>query len=688
MKRLQSFGLVASSVALTVSADQPRDLPTLFPRQAPIVADNGGFSRLVLSPEVLATCRDDLSDLRVFDSEDNEVPYLVDGGLRPDDVVEVTQRFTPELLAVDRRRIDRETGPSLWEESYELRVPDERPITGRWDLVIVADAPEFVRRLRVDRVMDDGALDNVVARESVFRLAGPRRERTAVTLPEVATDRLVITLEGEDGFYLNPVLRFENTRTISPAESAIVDLVELDRHRSDGRTVVELARPRGLVPDMLVAETTTPAFNRRIEVWDDGQGAANSVLGDHVVFRVPAVAAVENTELSIAAPHGDRLRVIVFDGDSPELENLAFQAVVRRPALIFNLPKPFPGQSAGVLRFGGGRAFTPRYDLASPPGVSGERGFESATVIEDLSESVKLAVAVLGPITANPAFDPAPALAFAQRPGAELDRETFSHRRRVSATPSPEGLSRLALAPEDLAVLAPDLADLRIVDQSSRQWAYLLEGKAVDSGRELVVEPPSTENGVTRYRFELPVTPMTVDRLVIDAPAPFFDRAFSLAAAVDEKGKRVVSLASGRLVRRVGDPRPVTIPVPATRIYSLELEVVDGGDSPLVLSSVSLRFPVPELYFAAPAGEYELLLGHPGASAPRYELERIRPMVLAVESSNAVVQPLEANPDFRPGARAANRAGALQLVLWIVVIALVVFLTALTLKLAREKPGP
>ena len=99
----------------------------------------------------------------------------------------------------------------------------------------------------------------------------------------------------------------------------------------------------------------------------------------------------------------------------------------------------------------------------------------------------------------------------------------------------------------------------------------------------------------------------------------------------------------------------------------------------------SVRFPLPELFFAAPAGEYELLLGHPGVPAPRYELARIRPMVLAVESSEAEARPLEDNPDYRPGARLANRAGALQIVLWVVVIGLVVFLTVLTLKLARER---
>ncbi len=366
MNRL-AFPLTVLITASPAFADQPRNLLTLFPKQAPIVADGGGFSRLVLPPAVLATCRNDLSDLRVFDNDDNEVPYLVDGGLKPDEIVEVTQRLTPELVAVARRRIDRETGPSLWEESYELGAPQEPPITGRWKLVIVTDAPVFVRHLRIDRSMGDGTLEVLVDQASVFRLENPRRERTELTLPEHPGERLVVTLTGEDGFYLDPVFRFENTQTIPPDERATVDLVELGRRREEGRTVVELERPRGLLPDVLIASTTTAVFNRRVEVWDDGPGAADGVLGDQVVFRVPAVATIEETELPIAAPRGDRLRVIVFDGDSPELRDLVFRAVVRRPALLFSLPAPPPGAPAGMLRFGGGRAFRPRYDLSDLP---------------------------------------------------------------------------------------------------------------------------------------------------------------------------------------------------------------------------------------------------------------------------------------------------------------------------------
>ena len=71
-------------------------------------------------------------------------------------------------------------------------------------------------------------------------------------------------------------------------------------------------------------------------------------------------------------------------------------------------------------------------------------------------------------------------LAFAMRPGTEIDSRLYTHRRKLTAlsSASPDGLYRLRLDLEDLARAQEDLADLRIVDAQSRQWAYLLERNA------------------------------------------------------------------------------------------------------------------------------------------------------------------------------------------------------------------
>ncbi len=678
------------------SAAATPDLRTLFPNQAELFVDGEGLSRLELPPAVISACRGDLSDLRVFDVDGREVPYLVDGGLPATARVEVRQSLVPEILEVAHDRFERPDGGVSTRETYELAAPPEASATGFWDLVVEARPSSFVRRLEV-AAKDAGGELTPIAQGSVFRLRDPSREKLRVTLPAFVAERLVVTLEGEDGGYLEPAFRFDSARTLPARARATVRLEVLSRDVWDRRTRVQVARPRGLVPDALILATSTAAFNRRVEVWDEGpgavaeasrQGRANGTLGTAVLFRVPAAATVEELEIPLLRPRGDRLRLVIADGDSPPLEDLAISVVVRRPALIFALPA---GEPAGMLRFGGGRAYRPRYDLAALLPSLPATG-DDAELAERLYDPAQLGEVRIGQVTANPDFDRAPVLAFAHLAGSEIDGRLFRYRRRLEVEPSAEGLSRLKLTAEDLAVARADLADLRIVDQAPgteaeanpRQWAYLLERGRASDLRTLEAAAPETEDGTSSYALALPVTPVNVEQIVLETSAPFFDRAYQLTATRD--GQRI-TLARGRLARRIGDQRPVEIAFAAHRVDALELRVEDGDDAPLPLDRIRARLPVAELYFAAPAGDYALLLGHPEGRAPRYELARVRDLVLAVASSQAAAGALEDNPDYRPRGRLATEQGLQRLALWLVLGTAVVVLALLTLRLARRDPA-
>jgi hypothetical protein len=685
VNRLRTRLAAVLGAAVTCAAaapETPPDLSTLFPEQAPIVVEGTGIARLSLPAEVLDACRSDLSDLRVLDREGREVPFVVDSGPAPDERFEVGESLTPEILAVDRRRIDRESGPPLWQERFDLAVRAEPPEGGRRVLVFEVGRASFVRRVDVFSVAADGGRSELVAGASIFRLRDPLRERLEVELPEVPSGTLSVTLAGEDGPHLEPVIRLESSRELAAGDLAGVPLVETGRRRLEGRTEIELARPRGVVPDVIVIASSTAAFNRRLEIWDEGPAAADPVLGVGTVFRLSTLATVEGLSVPVAPARGDRLRVIIEDGDSPPLGDLEVRAVVRRPALLFALPEGPPSEQSGRLLFGGGRAFRPRYDLEGLADADeGSLGELTAALIDP----ARLASARLGAAVPNPRFDDTPVLAFAQRPGAEIEPGDFSHRRSLSVQPSTEGLSRLELDPEDTAVLRADLADLRIIDSASRQWAYLLEARGTSETRVLPVSAETPEDGVSRYTLTLPASPAVVDRVVLDVREPFFDREFELVSTAEDAEERTVTVARGRLIRRANDPRPVTITFAPWRVDTLALRIEDGDDAPLRIEEVEARFPLPEVFFAAPAGEYELLLGNPDAVAPRYELERIRGVVLAVESATASVGRLSLNPDFRPGSRLFDREGLLMIAMWAAVAALVIILTTLTLRLARSE---
>lgn len=711
------LALLLSAAVPAVEASAPADIASLFPQRAPVTAPGGRLARLDVPAEVLAASRPDLSDLRILDAAGGEVPYAVLEGLAPDLAVEVRETVVPELVGIDQETAEandrRDREPPARTERFTLAPPPPAPAGERWDLVIVTDRRELVRQASVSAL--GGRNDGVPAAGerpgrllwtgSIFRLSGrqPVRERLRIPLPPLGAPAgspdtvgsLLLTLEGQDDAYLEPGFRYQRVRAMAGPARVRVPLSVLGEESDDGRTVIELERPRGVVADHLVIESSTPALDRRVEVWDRGPGAAG-LLGWGRVRRVGGLEGEDGArsgdelpEIALRTPRGDRLRVEIDDGDSPPLEDLRITAAVRRPALVFALPAG-GGPARATLYFGGGRALVPRYDLQAlaPLPAAGA----DAEIAERLYDPARLPAAELGAIEGNPRFDAAPALAFAMRPGAVLDRERWAWRRPLEARPSPEGLVRLRLEPADLALARDDLGDLRIVgaadgeEASSRQWAYLVGDEPVREHRQLEIAAVETEAGVTRYELVPPAAPVPLDGLILEVDAPFFDRPFVLEG---RRGDRERVLAAGRLVLPPRDPRPVEIALaPAGRLERIErlvLAIENGSDASLDVTGVTGWFPVPEIYFAAPAGGYHLLLGAPGAEPPSYELARVRDVVLTVSAGEAETGALERNPGHRPGLGALLTPRAQRLFLWTVLAGAVAALALLTLRLARRE---
>jgi hypothetical protein len=680
---------VLCAKAARADAPQAVELRRLFPQEAPVLIAGGGLSRLVLPPAILAACRPDLSDLRLFDAHDKEVPFLVDAGAGKPAGVEIIQRFEARVLDAARAEIRRQSVPPLRRETLEIGVPAAEPQTGNWVLVVEPRQGEFVARVNVEGLGAAGGAVRLVQDGSVFRLAGARAaEKLRLPLPPFRGPRLRVVFETEHPFWLEPALRLESARAIERGGKIDVPLDVLSVHSADGRTVIDLARPRGVVPDLLRIETGTRTFDRRVEVRDDGPAGSGTILGSGTVFRVEALVPVGEQEVVLRSARGDRLRVEIDDGDSPALERLAFAAVIRQPSLIFSTDAAPAGQEFGSLRFGGGRAHAPRYDLAgllpAPAAtVTGKRAVAAAL----LYDPAAVHAARLGDARPNPAYDGAPALAFAMRPGAVVDRRLFSHLRSLTVPSTAEGLSRLRIEPADLAVLNDDLSDLRVTDDTSRQWPYLLERDAATDLVPLEVEGPKSRDRTSRYTLRLPVSPMRFDRLILDTGAGFFDRGFSLEAkSADKKEDQII--LRGRLTRPVDDPRPVNLAVPAVRLASIDLVVEDGDDAPLEFRSARARVVLPEVYLTAPEGRYALLLGAPDQDPPRYELERVRDVVLAVKAAPIAAGALETNRDYSLHARLQGQGYRQTALLWIALSAAVLVLVILTLRLARRESPP
>jgi len=679
LRMVSAWVLVAlpgSHAALAQVPASP-ELARLFPREASIRVEGstapGSLHAVRLPAEALKEARPNLSDVRIFDAGGAEVPFLVETAVPRPPPRLIERRTAAPIEVRNVRPHGDKASTGRRRESFVVEIPGPPPRSLAWDLLLVTPERRFVRRFEV---REDSGKGRVIAEGSIFRLPSPLRERTRIPLPEDARGRIQVTLEpeDEDSRYLEPDLLFETALPVDSSPQVIVPLVEASRARVGGRTVVTLERPRGIVPTALRVATSTDTFYRPIEVWDEGAGRAPERLGRQAVFRVQAPPTIEALEVPLDPASGSALRVEIEDKDSPELGALTLVAVVTQPSLLFALPR---ASGDLVLRFGGGRAHRPRYDLeglrdALDRGSRGRLGSPSQRLAGE---------ATLEGIRKNPAFDPAPALGFAMRPGPAVEARGFSHRMRLRAPKSAEGAVRLRLVPEVLAAARADRGDVRVVDAAGRQWPFLIEEGAARQEVQFQIEGPLREGGRSRFDLRAPASPIEVESIFINVKAEYLDRPYQM---VGEMGAgRRDPLVSGTLSRRPGAPGAwIEVVFPKTRAGSFALIVDDGDDAPIDLEGAKASVAVPDLYLAAPAGDYTLLVGQPRAAAARYELARARDLVLSVSAEPIEAGSIEKNPEFAPPPGESRTA---QYALWAVLAIAAIALSALTLRLARRE---
>jgi hypothetical protein len=269
------------------------------------------------------------------------------------------------------------------------------------------------------------------------------------------------------------------------------------------------------------------------------------------------------------------------------------------------------------------------------------------------------------------------------RAGAPIDARAWTHRRTVVIPQSSDGLTRVRLTAADLARARPDLADVRVVDAQSRQWPYLLDEREAEAWTDLAVAAPRRERGTSSYELSLPATPIAVATIGLESDVPFFHRAAYVIGRRPDGTE--VTLAAGH-VSQIGRPAPIRLALRRERVDALEIRIEDGSDAPLTFRARALT-PERDLYLAAPAGEYALLVGNDDTEPPRYELGRVRDVILAVSSGAAAPTALTTNPTYSMRARLASEGRlertAPMVALWLVLIGAVVVLTVITLRLAH-----
>ncbi|HEX9508822.1 MAG TPA: hypothetical protein VF947_10460, partial [Myxococcales bacterium] len=395
------LGTLALHTLLAASAAEGPKLEQLFPTEAEIFVNQSGLSQLELTPEVLAQCKPDLSDLRIFDRSGNEVPFAVNRG-RPVETLRSSQMAGDgRILKAYQEKLESEPRRVLRRETLEVAVPPSPAVHHHWNILFESSRDHFAQRVQVYSLHPQGQRALLVSNGSVFRLSQGRAEGLKVELPPFEPTKVSLVLTSEDPDFLEPKISFESVAESVHRRQLVVPLNVASTDHTQGKTVVDLVKPRGIIASQLRITTSTGSFDRPVTISDASAGVQQRQLAEGTFFRISTGAQVEGLEVSLPPSRGEKLRVQIGDRDSPPLKDLLFYAVVEQPSLVFDLMASDRTGAAGALRFGGGRSHLPHYDLA--------RVLEG----QDEPGGRRFAPARLGPLRRNPSYDARPALSFA-----------------------------------------------------------------------------------------------------------------------------------------------------------------------------------------------------------------------------------------------------------------------------------
>ncbi len=644
-------------------------------RDVQLPPQRSSFVALALPPELLARCRADLADLRLVSGDGQEHPHLI----ARDRSREVQTRWSGTL--VDSRREGKRSS------SWTVDLGAARTFD---TLLLTIPEQDFAKALRVEASADGAAWRELLSEAGVFdRRWTTRLHHTRIDLREPATARYLrltaddqrsrpVSVTGLEAMSVRPLAGFSWSR--EPRLTALA----ADR----GRSRYTLAGIEGLPFETLTLSADDPAFSRRVRLLESAMRNGRheeTVLGEAELYRVrveEASLAVEATSLGVRPPGAGELVLEVRDDDSPPLRRPRVTVSAAATRLIF------PWTDA-LLRLYYGNSLTrpPRYDLES-----------QATRI---AAAGPFPAAQLGKERGNQRFRTPPPLGFTPARGAALEARRW-FRERALLVSGREDLYTLALQAPDLAALRPDLADLRVVDESDSQVPFLVETAVATAQPLRRIEASSAaaasagRGRISRYRLTTPeldgeMASLPLSALELDVREGFFSRPARLLDPEREgrRGRRVIAATTlARSGRDEGPRAPLLVALDGRLATELVLEIDEGDDAPLTLEAARGVVRVPRVVFKAAPGRYRLLLGNPEAAPARYDIVSLRREFLAYSAVPIEAGPLARNAGHRRRASDYLKGTPPTLLLWGTLALAVVALLALTARILRQPAPP
>jgi hypothetical protein len=189
------------------------------------------------------------------------------------------------------------------------------------------------------------------------------------------------------------------------------------------------------------------------------------------------------------------------------------------------------------------------------------------------------------------------------------------------------------------------LASLRIVNSRHAQVPYVLETDSRHSSVTLQYRT-AQKAGHTKLQILGIAAESQVESIGITATEPaYFERSVEVTEAVAGARRGATRRTLGRIVWKRAQGEPVAqfwIPIEPPLTTELEVDIDNGDDAPLTITTVCAQMPVRRIDFEYSPGEnLAVYWGNPNASPPRYDLSMIAGQILSSQALPATLGTLE-----------------------------------------------
>jgi hypothetical protein len=573
-----------------------------------------GLVQVNLSAETINIARSDLSDLRIIDAGEKEVPFLIDQSIPRAESTARPKDFHAEIIPVETRLLIT-TGTDLAIAGITLETPA---------------GTSFIKSARVEGSNDQKKWRTLTSGDPVFSM-GNGAARLRVQFPEGKWQFLRIVVDDNR----TEPLPWTGARLIiagspAPTEPVSVTIKSRDENPGMTRLGLDLGTANLRIASIRIG-TSEPVFTRTVTVATpelSEEKLHEQTLSSTVLYRVDLNGKIEaRLDIPIEKQvYGRELVLLIDNGDSPPL----VVSEVRAERRMIRLRFVAPAAGSYNLLSGNSQCDPPRYDLSQ------------------LSDQLRRAGAAEGrvsPPAPNPDYDAAANLPQGFATGAKIDIRPWKFRKPVQVAKA--GAQQLELDPDVLARAMPDLRDLRIVSEEV-QLPYLIERTSINRTVTLTTggANDSERPTVSRWQLKLPQTAIPITRITCASDSALFERTFRIwEELTDERGDKYAGELAQPTWHRV--PSQPTGQLAASlertpRSDTILIETDNGDNPPIELHDFRGYYPATRVIFtSAKSQPIALYYGNDEAAAPRYDAKLMAAQLLRSERVAAALGPQE-----------------------------------------------